>query len=136
VATPDALFGAPVARTLGNCLAPAVIAQLEARLGAARTLAMLLSSRLLTAAEAQVAGLVADVVAREEFDRHVESLVRQIAAGAPLTLAAFKEIHRRLHAAAATVDADDLLRACYGSDDFAEGRRAFLERRTPVWRGR
>jgi crotonobetainyl-CoA:carnitine CoA-transferase CaiB-like acyl-CoA transferase/enoyl-CoA hydratase/carnithine racemase len=137
VATPDAVFGAPIARTLGNCLAPAVLARLQSRLGAARSMAMLLGSQLLSAVEAQRAGFVAEVVSREALDGHVENLLGRIAAAAPLTLAALKEIDRRLHAAAAaSVDADDLLHACYGSADFEEGRRAFLERRTPRWRGR
>jgi enoyl-CoA hydratase/carnithine racemase len=136
VATPDAVFGAPIARTLGNCLSPRVVARLQSRLGAGRTMAMLLTSRLLSAQEAAAAGLVHAVVPREQLDEHVATLVGSIRAGAPLTLAGLKEIDRRLHAPAAAVDADDVLRSCYGSSDFAEGVRAFLEHRRPRWQGR
>jgi enoyl-CoA hydratase len=136
VATPDAVFGAPIAHTLGNCLHPAVLARLQARLGAARTMAALFTATLLTAAEAAAAGFVAQVVDRADLDATVSTLVERIARGAPLTLAALKEVDRRLQAAVARVDADDVLRGCYGSADFREGVRAFLEHRRPGWEGR
>jgi crotonobetainyl-CoA:carnitine CoA-transferase CaiB-like acyl-CoA transferase/enoyl-CoA hydratase/carnithine racemase len=136
VATPDAVFGAPIARTLGNCLSPRVVARLQSRLGAGHTMSMLLTSKLLSAQEAAVAGLVHAVVPREQLEEHVAALVATIAGSAPLTLAGLKEIDRRLHAPAAEVDADDVLRSCYGSSDFAEGVRAFLEHRRPRWQGR
>jgi hypothetical protein len=43
-------------------------------------------------------------------------------------------IGRILHAG--LPDGDDLVRACYGSDDFRIGVKAFVEKRTPVWTGR
>ncbi|NLU73675.1 enoyl-CoA hydratase [Streptomyces sp. HNM0575] len=61
VCTPDAVFGAPVARTLGNCLAPAVVARLYACLGRARTLRALLTAELIGAREAHAAGFVAEI---------------------------------------------------------------------------
>ena len=134
VATPQARFGVPIARTLGNCVPAAVVARLQQRLGAARTTAMLLTARLLGADEAAAAGFVHRVAEREELDEVVADLVRRITAGAPLTLAALKEIDRRL--APAVAPADDLLARCYGSADFREGVAAFLDHRTPQWEGR
>ncbi|MDX6240476.1 MAG: hypothetical protein QOG10_5296 [Kribbellaceae bacterium] len=136
VATPDAVFGAPVARTLGNCLPPAVVARLNQRLGAGRTMAMLLTSRLLPATEAATAGLVHEVLDRESLDEKVEQLLTTIRRNAPLTLAAFKEIDRRIQRDGPGVDADDVLASCYGSADFQEGVAAFLDHRTPHWQGR
>jgi crotonobetainyl-CoA:carnitine CoA-transferase CaiB-like acyl-CoA transferase/enoyl-CoA hydratase/carnithine racemase len=138
VATDRAVFGAPIARTLGNCLAPAVVARLQQRLGAGRTTGMLLTARTIDAAEAATAGFVHAVVAPEELDTAAAEHTRRLATGAPRTLAGLKEIERRLAAAggAADVDADDVLADCYGSADFREGVAAFVARRRPEWTGR
>jgi crotonobetainyl-CoA:carnitine CoA-transferase CaiB-like acyl-CoA transferase/enoyl-CoA hydratase/carnithine racemase len=137
VATDRAVFGAPIARTLGNCLAPAVVARLHQRLGAGRTTAMLLTSRTIDAAEAATAGFVHAVVPPDELDEAAAELTRRIATGAPRTLAGLKEIDRRLAAAGpGSVDADDVLADCYGSADFQEGVAAFVARRRPEWTGR
>lgn len=134
VATPEASFGVPIARTLGNCIPAAVVARLQRRLGVARTMAMLLTARSLPASEAAAAGFVWAVVAASELEGAVGDLIRRICAGAPLTLAALKEIDRRL--AGADVPDEDLLVRCYGSADFREGVSAFLEHRKPQWEGR
>jgi enoyl-CoA hydratase/carnithine racemase len=136
IATPDAVFGAPIARTLGNCLTPSVVARLQSRLGRGPAMAMLLTATLLRADQAAAHGLVTEVVARAELDDRVDALLHRLLSAAPLTLAGFKEIDRRLAAAVAEVDADDVLRRCYGSADFAEGVRAFLAHRPPDWQGR
>ncbi|TDD29537.1 enoyl-CoA hydratase [Kribbella turkmenica] len=136
VATPDAVFGAPVARTLGNTLPPAVVARLHQRLGAGRTTAMLLTARLLSATEAASAGLVADVVERDGLDAHVAELLDRICANAPLTLASLKEIERRVLRDGAAAEADDVLAAVYGSRDFQAGVAAFLSKQRAEWEGR
>jgi enoyl-CoA hydratase/carnithine racemase len=135
-ATPDARFGVPVARTLGNCVPAAVVARLQHRLGASRAMAMLLTGRLLGADEARASGFVHTVVSPEALDETVAALVARLAGNAPLSMAAMKEMDRRLNAAALTVQADDLLDRCYGSADFREGVTAFLEHRAPTWSGR
>jgi enoyl-CoA hydratase/carnithine racemase len=136
VATPDARFGVPVARTLGNCVPAAVVARLQHRVGVARTMTMLLTARLMGAEEARESGFVHAVVAPEALDETVTGLTARLAANAPLSVAAMKEMDRRLHAAAMAVEADDLLDRCYGSADFREGVTAFLEHRRPTWEGR
>jgi enoyl-CoA hydratase/carnithine racemase len=134
VATPEATFGVPIARTLGNCIPAAVVARLQRRLGAAPTMAMLLTARSIPASDAATAGFVSAVVPGPDLDDEVRDLVRRITAAAPLTLAALKEIDRRL--AAPDVADEDLLQRCYGSADFREGVSAFLEHRRPHWEGR
>jgi enoyl-CoA hydratase/carnithine racemase len=136
VATPDARFGVPIARTLGNCVPAAVVARLQHRLGVSRAMTMLLTAGLMGAEEARESGFVHVVAPLEELDETVAGVVRRLAGGAPLTLAALKEMDRRLHAAAMAVQADDLLDRCYGSADFREGVTAFLEHRRPTWEGR
>jgi enoyl-CoA hydratase len=165
VCTPDSVFGAPVARTLGNCLAPAVVARMYACLGRARTLRALLTAELVGAREALEAGFVSAIAGADgdgdgdddsgtgasadrgpgdgdsgdaggELDRHVARLVARIAGCAPLTLAALKEAYRRVLAASAPGPAEDLYELCYGSRDFREGVSAFLDKRPPRWQGR
>jgi enoyl-CoA hydratase len=136
VCTPDAVFGAPIARTLGNCLAPAVVARLYATLGRARTLRAVLTAELIGAEEAQQAGLVQEIVEPGAFDEHIARLSDSIARCAPLTLAALKEADRRVLASSTPAPAEDLYELVYGSRDFGEGVEAFLEKRTPDWQGR
>jgi formyl-CoA transferase len=137
VSTDRAVFGAPIARTLGNCLAPAAVARLQRRLGVARTMGMLLTARTIDAREAAAAGFVHAVVPPDELDTAAAELTERLASGAPRTLAGLKEIDRRLAAAdgSGDVDADDVLADCYGSADFREGVAAFLARRAPRWTG-
>jgi enoyl-CoA hydratase/carnithine racemase len=136
IAREDATFGAPVARTLGNCLSPAVIGRLYAAIGRSRALALLMTASLIDAPAAAAAGLVSEVVPREAFGRHVEDTAARIAGLAPRTLAAFKEADRRVLRALDSIPADDIFASCYGSDDFREGVAAFLAKRPAKWTGR
>lgn len=134
--TPGAVFGAPIARTLGNCLAPAVVARLYACLGRSRTLRALLTAELIGAQEALEAGFVSHVAGDGGLDEHVDHLAARIAGCAPLTLAALKEADRRVLAGSTPGPAEDLYEQCYGSRDFREGVSAFIAKRPPQWQGR
>ena len=61
-ATPQARFGAPVARTLGNCVSPGTTARLRSALGRALTTELLLTGRLISAEQAHAAGFIRAVV--------------------------------------------------------------------------
>jgi enoyl-CoA hydratase len=141
VCTPDARFGVPVARTLGNCLSAANYARLLDLLGPARTKDLMFTGRLIEAAEAERLGLVNRVIHTSDanaIDAAVRELATTIARNAPLTLRATKEMVRRLQAARRIPqsDADDLIAMCYLSDDFKEGVAAFLAKRPPTFKGR
>jgi enoyl-CoA hydratase len=135
VATPGSRFGVPIARTLGNCLSIANYARLVAGLGASRAKKVLLLAENLTAEEALAGGFLSEIVAPAELDARVAELTSRLAQHAPITMRVSKEaIRRLLHAG--LPDGDDLVRACYGSDDFKLGLNAFVEKRTPQWTGK
>ena len=138
VATPESTFGIPIARTLGNCVTGAAYSRLVETIGPAHSKDMLFTGRLFSAAEAQTTGLLSRVVPASEIAQAVRTLATQIAANAPLTIRATKEMTRRLMAKRriASPEAQDLIELCYGSEDFKEGVAAFLAKRPPVWKGR
>ena len=137
IAAPSARFGVPVARTLGNCFSAANLVRLAALAGLGRVRELVLTARLIDAAEARAIGLVTEVVASENaLDARVDELVQELASFAPLTLHATKEMARRIRARMMPEEAADLVALCYTSADFREGVAAFIARRKPVWKGR
>lgn len=137
VATDRTRFGIPIARTLGNCLSGANHARLLDLVGPAHAKELLFTGRLLDVAEAKAAGLVNRVVAPDRLDAAVAEYVDTIAANAPLTIRASKEMIRRIqeHRRMESSLGRDLIVSCYGSADFREGVAAFLGKRPPRWTG-
>jgi enoyl-CoA hydratase/carnithine racemase len=135
VCTPDAQFGLPVARTLGNALSMAGYARLVAVLGEARVKDVVFTARMIGADEARAAGFVSAVVPAEEIDGHVAELAERVAGHAPITLRVTKEALRRLRADSLPAG-DDLVAEAYGSEDFRAGVAAFLDKRRHPWTGR
>ena len=136
IATADARFGAPIARTLGNCLSMRAYARYLDLFGPSRLKEMIFTARLLGADEALAAGFVHEIVSAETIDARVQELAQTIASHAPITLWVTKEAIRRIQESRALPDGDDLIAATYGSDDFREGVRAFVDKRAPRWTGR
>jgi enoyl-CoA hydratase/carnithine racemase len=135
VCTPEAKFGIPIARTLGNCLSIENYARLVALIGAGRTKELILTAKMFSAEEALGAGLVTEIVPRVELEERVDELCASLGSHAPITMGVTKEALRRLQFAELP-EAEDLVIETYGSEDFHEGVSAFVEKRRPNWQGK
>ncbi len=137
VATPESMFGIPIARTLGNCLSGATMARLVDLVGPGTVKEMLFTGRFIGAAEAQSLGLVNRIEPADAIDDAVHAYASQIASNAPLTLRATKEMIRRIMANRRLDPGEDrdLVTMCYASADFREGVAAFLAKLPPQWTG-
>jgi enoyl-CoA hydratase/carnithine racemase len=135
IATPGSRFGVPIARTLGNCLSVANTARLVAALGVSRAKRVLLLAENLGAEEALAGGFLTEIVAADQIDRRIGEICDRLLQHAPITMRASKEAIRRVIAAGLAND-EDLVRACYGSEDFRAGVAAFVDKKEPRWRGR
>ena len=132
----DLKIGAPIARTLGNCLAIGNLNRFVRLVGEARVKYMLLTAALIDAEEAVSAGFISELHAdREAVLARADEMARGIAELAPLTLDATKRGLQRLRAATPLPDDSDLVEQCFGSADFKEGVSAFFEKRKPDWKG-
>jgi len=137
IASANAQFGFPIARTLGNCLSASNYARLASLIGPQRVKEMIFLAKLVDAPTALQIGLVSEVLP-DPASLHARAmeLARTLASHAPITLSTTKEVLRRLQARMFEENIDDLIRHTYASVDFREGMDAFLQKRPPKWTGR
>jgi enoyl-CoA hydratase/carnithine racemase len=141
LASEDAKLGMPPAR-LGLVYSHTGLRKFLDTIGAARTRELFFTARNVPARTALQWGLVNEVVAPAELERYAVSYAARIAGHAPLSLRGNKRALRELLAAEGELDPDverelvELREACFRTEDFFEGVRAFAEKRPPRWRDR
>ncbi|KAA2213561.1 enoyl-CoA hydratase [Teichococcus oryzae] len=138
IASTDSRFGIPAAR-LGIAYGRESLERLVALAGPSIAKEILFTGRQLDAAEALACRLVNRVVPAEQLRDTVTTLAREIARNAPLSIQASKVAIDQIAGNPAERDpelVEELNRACFNSADYAEGRRAFQEKRAPTFAGR
>jgi len=136
-AATDATFSIPAAK-LGVGYALDGVKRLAEVVGVPVAMDMFFTARSVAAEEALRLGLVNRVVPSPDLDDAVAETARIICENAPLTIAGIKAMARELGKPSAARDLaklDRLAAACFASRDFAEGRRAFMEKRKPDFNG-
>ncbi|MFZ5782498.1 MAG: enoyl-CoA hydratase [Pseudomonadota bacterium] len=133
-----ARFGVPAAK-LGLGYGFLRIERLSRIIGLSRAMEFLFTAKQYSAQEAYGMGLVNGVAPDAGLDALVDGITGAIAGNAPLTIALAKAAAREIAKPESQQDhqkLDALAKACFDSEDYREGRRAFMEKRKPAFRGR
>jgi enoyl-CoA hydratase len=130
-ASDDATFAIPPAK-LGVGYPATSTARLQAAVGTSRAKDLIFSGRVIDAHEAMRIGLVDAVVRKADLDAHVAAYATQVSRNAPLTIVAAKQALDH----GDTAETRAAIAACYSSADYADGIKAFAEKRRPRFEGR
>ena len=139
IAADNSKFGIPVAK-LGILVGYREMRRLINLVGPGNASYILMSGRFLDPQDALRIGLVNDVLPLADIDEYVYGLAREIVPLAPLSQGRHKRILQSVLSNPSleglTPDEEELPFTNFDSEDFQEGRRAFVERRRPQFKGR
>lgn len=138
IATDTARLGIPAAK-LGIAYTLSGVQKVVDLVGPAFAKEMLFTARQFNGVEAQAMGLINRAVPEGELESFTRSYCTTMAENAPLSIAASKAVIAELIKPRSDVDhakCEAVGKRCMDSEDFAEGRRAFAEKRKPAFRGR
>ena len=138
IASDDSVFSIPAAR-LGLGYRYSALKNLVDLIGVGAAKDLFFTARKISAQEAVSLGLISRVCQRAELDVLLSEYTSAMAANAPITVQAGKAIIAEILKPSPDLDTDlcqQLIRDCFDSEDYAEGRRAFMEKRKPVFKGK
>ena len=137
IATEDSMFAIPAAK-LGLGYGYESVKTLTSIVGPSFAKDILYSARFLKTEEALRIGLVNQVVSRDQQMEKVLDYAVTVAGNAPLTIKSIKAAVSKIvrdPGQASPEDIAALVNDCFLSDDYKEGRQAFMEKRKPVFKG-
>jgi enoyl-CoA hydratase/carnithine racemase len=137
IAASDAVFSVPAAK-LGLGYRYSAMKNLVDLIGPGAAKDLFFTARRLDAKEALQLGLVNRVCETEKLPELLAEYTSALAANAPITIAAAKAITKEILKPSPELDmalCQQLIRNCFESADYAEGRKAFMEKRKPIFKG-
>lgn len=137
IATTDSVFSVPAAK-LGLGYRYSAMKNLVDLMGPGAAKDLFFTGRKIDAAEAKALGLVTRICAPADLPGLLQEYTQALADNAPLTVRAGKAITAQILKPSPELDFDlcqRLIQGCFASADYAEGRKAFMEKRKPVFRG-
>ena len=138
ICSDNSKFGIPAAK-LGLGYGYSGVKRLSDLVGPAFTKEIFFTARQFDAEEARVMGLVNRVVKPDELETYVKNYAETIAGNAPLTVKTAKFIANeavRDESKRNLARAAEMVETCFQSNDYVEGRRAFMEKRKPAFQGK
>lgn len=138
IASSDAVFSIPAAR-LGLGYRYSALKNLVDLVGPGVAKDLFFTARRIGAAEAKDVGLINRVAEPDQLEALLGEYRTALGANAPLTVRAGKAIIAQVLKPSPEIDHDhcrQLILECFQSEDYTEGRMAFMEKRKPVFRGK
>ena len=138
IASTDSVFSVPAAR-LGLGYRYSAMKNLVDLIGSGAAKDLFFTARKVNAEEAKSMGLVTRICAPDELPTLLAEYTKALADNAPLTVRAGKAITAQILKPSPELDfalCQTLIQGCFASEDYAEGRKAFMEKRKPVFKGK